>query len=134
MINSQILIAIPVAYSKDTKKTRGLIESTLQKINYMDYKWKAVQTSKSMRASRIHTIQLFLCQWRSRDTNQCNNTGCFELDQHLTGYQNILHAPLIAKTDILLAPLHVKLGLYKNFIKSLKSNKLAKGFEFSFQN
>ena len=68
----------------------------------------------------------FLCQWRSRDTNQYSITGCVERDQHLPGYQNILIAPLIEKADILLPPLHVKLGLYKNFIKLLKSNQLEK--------
>ena len=62
----------------------------------------------------------FLCLWDSRDRkNHYKKQKWPERSSFKPGSKNILQKPLVDPTKILLPPLHIKLGLMKQFVKSL---------------
>lgn len=62
----------------------------------------------------------FLCMWDSRARGQHYVKKKWgERVNFKQGEANIKYAPLVAKDDIILPPLHIKLGLIKNLVKAL---------------
>ena len=51
------------------------------------------------------------------------------LDNSVSGERSVKNQPLVDRDKILLPPLHIKLGLIKNFVNAM--NKRGKGFEYS---
>jgi hypothetical protein len=71
----------------------------------------------------------FLCDWDSRDKK--NHYIQKEWPKHGTftlGQKNIVHPPLVNSGMILLPPLHIMLGLFKNFVKAMDKNSA--GFHY----
>ena len=65
----------------------------------------------------------FLCGWDSRARDSHYVRKSWPKRQSLTpGFKNVAHEPLIESSKILLPPLHIKLGLIKNFVKALDVN------------
>lgn len=65
----------------------------------------------------------FLCEWDSRDRQQHWVKKDWPQREHLTpGSKNVLHASLVDPEKILLPPLHIKLGLMKQYVKALDKN------------
>ena len=63
----------------------------------------------------------FLCLWNSRADEQHYLIKDWPARKDLTpGFHNVLNSPLIERSKILLPTLHIKLGLDKQFVKSLK--------------
>ena len=46
----------------------------------------------------------------------------YNVDEYRVGEQNINSIPLVNRSNILIPPLHIKLGLFKNFVKALRSD------------
>ena len=61
----------------------------------------------------------FLCQWRSREKDQYSIINWPLRTSRKNGEFNIANPTLIDPKKILLPPLHLKLGIFKNFVKSL---------------
>ncbi|GBM40261.1 hypothetical protein AVEN_201154-1 [Araneus ventricosus] len=62
----------------------------------------------------------FLCQWDSRDRNKHYMKKVWPKRQFLIpGMKNEENEPLVASEKIVLPPLHIKLGLMKNFVKAV---------------
>jgi hypothetical protein len=62
----------------------------------------------------------FLCLWDSRAVDQHFVTREWPVRQDLNpGTHNVINQPLIPVEKILLPPLHIKLGLVKQFVKAL---------------
>ena len=62
----------------------------------------------------------FICQWDSRARGQRLSKKQWHVRKMLTsGKKNILHNTLVDPKKILLLPLHIKLGLIKQFVKAL---------------
>ena len=71
----------------------------------------------------------FLCLWDSRADNQHYIRQERLLRQGLEpGLHNVKSPPLVEPNKILLPPLHIKLGLMKNFVKAM--DRKGKGFTF----
>lgn len=63
----------------------------------------------------------FLCLWDSRADGQHYEQEEWPLRQNFRpGFHNVKYQPLVDPSKILLPPLHIKLGLMRSFIKSLK--------------
>lgn len=68
----------------------------------------------------------FLCLWESRsDTKHFEQYEWEPRKSFRPGYENVIAKPLIDRTNILLPPLHIKLGLMKNFVKAMDKNSNA---------
>ena len=62
----------------------------------------------------------FMCKWDSRDKINHWIKRDWPLRESLTpGYRNILHAALVVRSNVILPPLHIKLGLKKQFVNVL---------------
>lgn len=71
----------------------------------------------------------YICEWDSRETSQhyvrknWPRRTTFRL-----GDKNVLNIPLVDPNNIILPPLHIKLGLMKQFVKALDKTGPAFGF------
>ncbi|XP_076248458.1 uncharacterized protein LOC143188210 [Calliopsis andreniformis] len=62
----------------------------------------------------------FLCLWDSRARDHHDRRQNWpERDNVTVGNDNIKYVPLVKKENIILPALHIKLGLFKNFVKAL---------------
>ena len=70
----------------------------------------------------------FLCLWNSRADDEHYSTPEWPARTNLTpGSFNVMHVPLVNPKNIFLPPLHIKLGLIKNFVKAM--DHLGEGFK-----
>jgi hypothetical protein len=62
----------------------------------------------------------FLCLWDSRAKKEHWRRKVWPSRKNMSvGQANIIHEPLISRENIILPPLHIKLGLIKQFLKAL---------------
>ena len=105
----------------------------LEAIEYSKYSWKVCGDLKVI--SLLLGLQLgytkhmcFLCLWDSRDdSNHYSRTIWPPRKELAVGRYNVKHTPLIDPQKVYLPPLHIKLGLMKNFVKAMDQH--GKGFQ-----
>ena len=129
--NGNLLPSIPVAYSTQLKETYDNISNVLTKVKYHDYKWRMCGDLKVI--AILMGLQLgytkfccFLCEWNSRDkeAHYVRKDWPIRIRMEL-GEKNVLHEPLVSREKVILPPLHIKLGLMKNFVKALDKTSSA---------
>ena len=71
----------------------------------------------------------FMCEWDSHARDVHYVTKNWPLRSSLVpGQRNVLHGPLVDPQKVIMPPVHIKLGLVKNFVKAM--NKDGKGFKY----
>lgn len=116
------------------KETYQNVEFVLNKIKYLAFGWKICGDLKILslilgQQSGFTKNPCFLCLWDSRDRK--NHYTQKEWPTRISfqpGLKNIKQTPLVNPDSVLLPPLHIKLGLMKQFVKAL--NKEGKCFEY----
>ena len=132
--NSNVYPSIPIAHSVELKETYTNMELLLDRIQYRKHSWKICADLKVV--ALVLGMQLgytkyccFICEWDSRARDVHYVTKDWPLRSSLVpGQKNILHGPLVDPQKVILPPLHIKLGLMKNFVKAM--NKDGKGFKY----
>lgn len=116
--------SIPVFYSKQTKESSDSMENILSSISYHDHNWKICADLKVV--ALLQGLQpgytkhcCFLCEWDSRCREKHYSQTEWPKRTFGPGERNVLAHPLIPASKIILPPLHIKLGLVKNFVKAL---------------
>lgn len=121
--------SVPIAISTETTENYQSMKKIIDSVKYVNHQWKICADLKVI--SLLRGLQLgwtknmcFLCQWDTRYAmhggNQYQKRDWPARGNHRIGHQNVINVPLIQDvTKILLPPLHIKLGLVKNFIKAL---------------
>ncbi|UYV66554.1 hypothetical protein LAZ67_4002056 [Cordylochernes scorpioides] len=130
--------SVPIAHASNMKETYENMKLLLKKIEYERYGWKICSDLKVV--ALLRGLQLgytkfccFLCEWDSRDRERHYIKKIWPNRKIFTpGYKNIANLPLIDSENIYLPPLHIKLGLMKNFVKAMDRN--ASGFAYLKQN
>ena len=97
----------------------------LEQLKYPKYSWKICSDLKVV--SLLLGLQLvyikhmcFLCLWDSRhDSNHYAVKVWPPRENPCVGTYNVKHQPLVDPIDVYLPPLHIKLGLMKNFVKAM---------------
>ena len=125
--------SVPVAYSIKTKETYEAMRHLLSCIDYEKHKWHICADLKVV--GLFLGLQLgytkylcFLCLWNSGANEQHYNTVEWSVrDNFIPGNFNVQHDPLVEPGKIFLPPLHIKLGLIKNFVKAM--DKQGDGFK-----
>ncbi|UYV62448.1 hypothetical protein LAZ67_2000628 [Cordylochernes scorpioides] len=126
--------SVPIAHASNMKETYENMKLLLKKIEYERYGWKICSDLKVV--ALLRGLQLgytkfccFLCEWDSRDRERHYIKKIWPNRKIFTpGYKNIANLPLIDSENIYLPPLHIKLGLMKNFVKAMDRN--ASGFAY----
>ena len=132
--NGNIKPSIPVSYSTLRKETYSTIKILLDLFKYPKYTGKICSDLQVV--SLLLVLQLgytkhmcFLCLWDSRQHNSHYAVKVWPPRQSSQiRKHNVQHHPLVSSAHVLLPPLHIKLGLMKNFLKA--TNRDGDGFKF----
>ena len=126
--NGNKYASIPVGYSAHMKETYENMSLLLQKIHYDEFSWcicgdlKVIAILMGMQVGYTKYC-CFICEWDSRDREHHYVRKKWHLrDEMQPEIKNVVHVPLVQPNKILMPPLHIKLGLMKNFVKKLDNN------------
>ena len=123
--NGNRLPSIPLAHAVHMKETYDNLKQLLHSIDYNRYKWHLCGDLKVvailMGLQQGYTKYMcFLCEWDSRARELHYVRKEWTPRQNMAvGQKNIQHPALVEAHKILLPPLHIKLGLVKNFVKAM---------------
>ena len=129
-----ILPSVPIAYSTTMKETFQNLQFMLKKIRYSEHNWLICADLKVI--AILTGLQLgytkyccFLCLWdsKARSEHYVRKQWPPRLVSH-PGQHNIANISLVPQEKIILPPLHIKLGLFKQFVKAF--NKESPVFQF----
>ena len=133
--NGNVKPSVPIAHSVQLKESYESIEIVLNAIQYNKYKWslcgdlKVIGILIGMQGGFTKHC-CFLCLWDSRATAEHYVRKDWPARvAYIPGNTNIKEVPLVDPKDVLLPPLHIKLGKMKNFVKQLGKSK-SNGFAF----
>lgn len=126
--------SIPLAYGFKMKETYDTMSKILSLIKYHKYKWKICADLKVI--AILTGLQggytkhcCFLCLWESRNRKEHYIKKDWpKRNTKVPGRLNVKYPPLVADSDVLLPPLHIKLGLMRQFVKAL--NEKSTAFEY----
>ena len=119
-----ILPSVPIAYLTTMKETFQNLQFMLEKICYSEHNWLICADLKVI--AILTGLQLdytkyccFLCLWdsRARSEHYVRKQWPPRLVSH-PGQHNIANISLVPQEKIILPPLHIKLGLFKQFVKA----------------
>lgn len=126
--------SLPVAYASHSKETYETMKTLLDHIEYDKHRWKICADLKVV--AILCGLQggytkycCFLCKWDSRADHLHYIKKDWPLRTNIiVGADNIQRTALVDKNNIILPPLHIKLGLAKNFIKKLAKDGTQEAF------
>ena len=101
------------------------LDLILNKLSYSDHKWTVCGDLKVIsmllgQQSGYTKFPCFLCEWDSRDRKEHYIKKEWPIRKALDpGVKNIARESLVDPKKVLLPPLHIKLGLMKQFVKAL---------------
>lgn len=118
--------SIPLALGTNMKESYDTLNNILKKINYNDHKWKICCDLKVVNILQgiitkggFPKYFCFLCNWDSRSkVDQYHCKDWVRRTPENKPQLKLVNDPLIKDiNDILLPPLHIKLGIVKKFIE-----------------
>lgn len=119
--------SVPLLYTNQTEEDLEKIEKVLDLLEYSTYKWKLSADMKIVSVlmglkDGYCRMQCYICKWQGRmdechydDDYAWEPRDCYEVND----YESVVYEPLVEQKDIIIPPLHVKLGLVKHFLKAL---------------
>lgn len=129
--NGNLYSAVPIAYSTQTAETYDSLKHMLDCIKYSTYQWNIIGDLKVVAIicglqSGYTKYMCFLCIWdtRKRASHYIQKSWPLRC-QHVVGKFNVKSPALVPSHKIILPPLHVKLGIFKNFVKALDKESFA---------
>ncbi|RLU16501.1 hypothetical protein DMN91_010569 [Ooceraea biroi] len=132
--NGNKYAAIPLAHSTTLSESYKTLMYLLEKIDYNEHNWflcgdfKVINMILGLQSGFIK-YPCFLCEWdsRARDKHWVQKLWPARVN-FVEGSMNVTNKHLVDPKKILLPPLHIKLGLMKQFVKAL--NKQGKCFQY----
>lgn len=116
--------SVPLAYAPDMKETYEIVREILDLISYRLHDWKVVADFKII--GILCGLQggntkypCFICEWDSRDRGHHYIRKDWPQRIQRIGQKNIMRPSLVSIDNIILPPLHIKLGLMAQFVKAL---------------
>lgn len=123
--NGNLFGAIPIGHSVSLREEHGDIKTVIELLQYHKHNWIICVDLKMicflLGQQRGYTkYPCFLCLWDSRAREKHWVERSWPPRTELKpGDPNILHVPLVDKQKIIFPPLHIKLGLMKQFVRAL---------------
>ena len=113
------------------KEDREFVKILLELIQYNDHNWYVCGDFKMIAfllglQGGYTKHSCFLCLWNNRVDEQHYLVKNWPACKDLTpGFHNVPNSSFLERSKILLLPLHIKLGLAKQFVKALKPTSRA---------
>lgn len=126
--------SVPVAYGVGISESYDVMKQILALIKYELYKFKIIADFKVIAVlmglqSGYTKHSCHLCLWDSRKDEVHYKCKVWPTRTSFTpGIFNVRSKPLVSMESIILPPLHIKLGLMKNFVKAL--NRDGRAFKY----
>lgn len=123
--NGNKYAAVPLAHSTTLRESYKNLKFLLETIKYSEHDWLICGDLKMIniilgQQSGYTKYPCFLCEWNSRAKDEHWTKKNWPSRSELAiGSKNIINANLVDQKKILLPPLHIKLGLMKQFVKAL---------------
>jgi hypothetical protein len=120
--------SVPLAYAVNLKESYEYMKLLLEKIHYEKYKWNIcgdLKVTALLIGLRLGYTKYccFLCEWDSRDGKiHYSHKQWPRRDSLIPEKKNVLNSPLVNPEKVFLPPLHIKLGLMKNYVKVVDKN------------
>lgn len=126
--NGNKFAAVPIVHSTIIKESYESFKFLLEKIDYNSHKWlicgdfKMIQIVLGLQQG-FTKHPCFLCLWDSRArTEHYTQKNWPKREKWDIGSENVIHESFVDRENILLPPLHIKLGLMKQYVKALDKN------------
>jgi len=119
---------LPIGHSTKMKEEYTSIKIVLDKLAFNEHKWVICVDLKMVnfllgQQSGYTKYPCFLCLWDSRARDQHWKTKIWPPRSSLqVGLHNVVNTPLVDRDRIIFPPLHIKLGLMKQFVKALNKD------------
>lgn len=123
--NGNKYASVPVGHSVHLKERYENLEMILSKIKYNEHGWTICGDLKVIsmllgQQGGYTKFPCFICEWDSRDKSQHWIRKEWPRREALVpGVKNVLRENLVEPEKVLLPPLHIKLGIMKQFVKAL---------------
>lgn len=121
--------SVPVAHAVDMKESYESMSLILRDVNYKKYNWKICADLKVIAIilglqGGYTKYRWYLCLWDSRDRKQHYKKKVWpKRSDFVIDESNIQNKSLVDPKNVLIPPMHIKLGLMKNFVKSLNKEE-----------
>lgn len=122
---------VPLAMSSNTTESYESMKLIIDCVQYSSHKWKICADIKVINIlvglqSGYTRNMCYLCLWNTRyKGDQYESKNWPSRQEYVNGKNNVIRTPLVPPEKVLLPPLHIKLGIVKNFIKALHTNEAA---------
>ena len=122
--NGNEYASIPIGHSVYAKESYSEVKKTLQRIKYDQHQWVTCVDLKMVnillgQQGGYTKYPCFLCLWNSRAREVHWVQREWPRRELILGEPNVIHEPLINRNKVIFPPLHIKLGLMKQFVKAL---------------
>ena len=122
--------SIPIVHSVHLKESYDNMELLLEAIKSSEYQWSLCGDLKVIGLMGMQAgftkYCCFLCLWDSRAVSQhYKQKDWGPRSTFVPGEHSLKENSLVDMNKVLLPPLHIKLGLMKNFVKALHKNGAA---------
>ena len=127
--NGNRLPSIPLAHSVLLKENYVTMQTILDKIKYHEHRWYVCSDLKVCgillgQQAGYTKFPCHICEWDSRARDKHWSTSTWPKRQALTpGVKNVTNAALVDPQKVILPPLHIKLGIMKQFVKALDKGR-----------
>ncbi|KAL6465610.1 hypothetical protein MHYP_G00257430 [Metynnis hypsauchen] len=122
--------SLPVAHSVHLKEEYTSVKMLLGALKYDEYGWEVIGDFKMvsflMGQGGFTKYPCFICLWDSRDTKaHYHRRDWPQRTEFTVGKNNVKWEPLVDPRKVLMSPLHIKLGLIKQFVRALDKESRA---------
>ena len=130
--NGNLYPSLPVAHSVQLKEDySSSVKFLLDALKYKEYGWEVIGDFKMVAfltglQSGFTKFPCYLCLWDSRDTaaHYCRRNWP-QRTEFSVGKSNVKSEPLLDPRKVLFPPLHIKLGLIKQFVRAIDKKSAA---------
>lgn len=123
--------SLPLAHSVHLKEDYNSIKTLLDALKYDEYGWEVIGDFKMVAflmglQGGFTKFPCYLCLWDSRDTKaHYHRRDWPQRTEFSVGRNNVKWEPLVDPRKVLMPPLHIKLGLMKQFVRALDKESAA---------
>jgi len=126
--NANAYAGVPIGHSVTLKERYSTVEMVLQKLCYNEHRWLIFVDFKMVifllgQQGVYVKYPCFRCLWDSRADDQHWQRKDWPVHEKLVvGENNVINESLVDRDRILVPPLHIKMGVTKQFVKVLYKN------------